>query len=45
MIYIQREDDENTIFGKAAEFSKETIDALKQQGWVDASKAFDKYYR
>ena len=34
--YIERTDDENTIFGKAFEFSRKTIDDLRNRGYEDA---------
>jgi hypothetical protein len=33
--------DGQTIFGKAAEFSRETMENLKAQGYTDAQVAFD----
>ena len=41
VIYINRRDDGQTIFGKAAEFSRETMENLKAQGYTDAQAAFD----
>ena len=34
--YIERTDDENTIFGKAFEFSRKTINDLRDRGYEDA---------
>jgi len=34
--YVERTDDENTIFGKAFEFSRKTIDELRNRGYEDA---------
>jgi hypothetical protein len=41
VIYVNRRDDGQTIFGKAAEFSRETMENLKDQGYTDAQVAFD----
>ncbi len=41
VIYVNRLDDGQTIFGKAAEFSRETMENLKVQGYKDAQVAFD----
>lgn len=41
VVYVNRHDDGQTIFGKAAEFSRETMEILKDQGYKDASLAFD----
>jgi predicted acylesterase/phospholipase RssA len=41
VIYVNRRDDGQTIFGKAAEFSRETMENLKDRGYKDASVAFD----
>lgn len=41
VIYVNRLDDGQTIFGKAAEFSRETMENLKDQGYKDARVAFD----
>jgi NTE family protein len=38
VIYIDRKDDGNTIFGKAAEFSASTINKLKEDGYNEANK-------
>ena len=40
-MYVNRRDDGQTIFGKAAEFSRETMENLKDQGYADALVAFD----
>jgi hypothetical protein len=39
VVYIDREDDQDTIFGKAADFSRETIVNLEKKGYDDAQKA------
>ena len=36
VVYIDRRDDGNTIFGKAAEFSTKTITKLKEDGYREA---------
>jgi NTE family protein len=36
VIYIDRKDDGNAIFGKAAEFSSSTINKLREEGYNDA---------
>jgi predicted acylesterase/phospholipase RssA len=41
VIYVNRLDDGQTIFGKAAEFSRETMENLRDQGYKDAQVAFD----
>ncbi len=41
VIYVNRRDDGQTIFGKAAEFSRETMENLKDRGYTDAQLAFD----
>jgi hypothetical protein len=41
VVYVNRYDDGQTIFGKAAEFSRETMENLKHQGYKDAQVAFD----
>ena len=38
VVYIDRKDDGNTIFGKAAEFSTKTITQLKEDGYQEALK-------
>jgi NTE family protein len=38
VVYIDRKDDGNTIFGKAAEFSTKTITKLKEDGYREALK-------
>jgi hypothetical protein len=35
VVYVDRRDDGLTIFGKAAEFSRETMENLKDQGYAD----------
>jgi len=37
VVYIDRKDDGNTIFGKAAEFSAKTINNLKEDGYREAN--------
>ena len=41
VVYVNRLDDGQTIFGKAAESSRETMENLKDQGYIDAQVAFD----
>jgi hypothetical protein len=41
VIYVNRLDDGQTIFGKAFEFSRETMENLRDQGTKDAQAAFD----
>jgi NTE family protein len=41
VIYVNRLDDGQTIFGKAFEFSRETMKDLRDQGYKDAKVAFD----
>ena len=41
VVYANRGDDGQRIFGKAAEFSRETMENLKDQGYADALVAFD----
>jgi hypothetical protein len=36
--YIERQDDDNTIFGKAFEFSYQTINGLRDRGYKEAQK-------
>ena len=36
--YIERQDDYNTIFGKAFEFSYQTINSLRDRGYQEAQK-------
>jgi NTE family protein len=43
VIYIDREDDQDTIFGKAADFSHETIVNLEKLGYDDAQKAIQEH--
>jgi NTE family protein len=42
VIYVNRLDDGQTIFGKAFEFSRETMENLRAQGYKDAQVAFDR---
>ena len=39
--YINRKDDKETIFGKAADFSKETMKLMKARGYDDSCYALD----
>ncbi|HZD36831.1 MAG TPA: hypothetical protein VE130_16620, partial [Nitrososphaeraceae archaeon] len=39
--YIDRKDDKDTIFGKAADFSKKTMNLLKDRGYKDTLAALD----
>jgi hypothetical protein len=41
VVYIERSDDGNTIFGKSFDFSSSTIQQLKQQGYDDAKLQID----
>ena len=41
VVYINRKDDQGTIFGKAADFSKETMILMKEKGYEDAWQALD----
>ena len=41
VIYVNRLDDGQSIFGKAFEFSRETMENLRVQGYKDARVAFD----
>jgi NTE family protein len=43
VVYIDREDDQDTIFGKAADFSRETIANLEKKGYDDAQKAIEEH--
>ena len=43
LIYIDRKDDGNNIFGKAAEFSSKTINELKEDGHKAAREALKHY--
>ena len=43
VVYIDREDDQDTIFGKAADFSRETIANLEQLGYDDAQRAIQEH--
>jgi NTE family protein len=42
--YIDRKDDPDTIFGKAADFSRETMISLEKEGYGDAQKAIKDEY-
>ena len=42
-MYIDREDDQDTIFGKAADFSRESILNLEKEGYNDTQKAIQEY--
>jgi hypothetical protein len=42
-VYIDREDDRDTIFGKAADFSRESILNLEKEGYNDTQKAIQEY--
>jgi hypothetical protein len=39
--YINRKDDKDIIFGKAADFSKKTMNIIKNKGYKDARAALD----
>jgi hypothetical protein len=41
--YIDREDDRVTIFGKAADFSRESIMNLEKEGYNDTQKAIQEH--
>jgi hypothetical protein len=41
VVYIDRRDDGNTIFGKAFEFSSKTIGELETAGYQDAKIAIE----
>jgi NTE family protein len=43
VVYIDREDDRDTIFGKAADFSRESIMNLEKEGYNDTQKAIQEY--
>jgi NTE family protein len=43
LVYIDRKDDGNTIFGKAAEFSSKTINELKEDGRKAAEEEMQHY--
>lgn len=43
VVYIDREDDQDTIFGKAADFSRESILNLEKEGYNDTQKAIQEY--
>jgi len=40
ILYINRKADKNTIFGKAADFSRETMIKTKTTGYMDTCDAF-----
>jgi hypothetical protein len=42
-VYIDREDDWDTLFGKAADFSRESILNLEKEGYNDTQKAIQEY--
>ncbi len=44
VVYIDRKDDPDTIFGKAADFSRETMISLEKEGYSDAQKAIKDEY-
>jgi Patatin phospholipase len=41
IIYVDRLDDGNTIFGKAFEFSNRTVNQLQESGYNDAQIALE----
>ena len=41
VVYIDRKDDGNTIFGKAAEFSTKTVSKLKEDGYKEVLKELE----
>jgi hypothetical protein len=43
VVYIDRQDDQDTIFGKAADFSRETIVDLEKEGYNDTQKAIQEH--
>jgi NTE family protein len=43
VVYIDREDDQDTIFGKAADFSRETIVNLEKKGYDDAQRVIQEH--
>jgi predicted acylesterase/phospholipase RssA len=43
VIYIDRKDDTDTIFGKAADFSRESMINLEKEGYSDAQKALEEH--
>lgn len=43
VVYIDREDDRDTIFGKAADFSRESIMNLEKEGYNNTQKAIQEY--
>lgn len=44
VVYIDRKDDPDTILGKAADFSRETMVSLEKEGYSDAQKAIKEEY-
>ena len=42
-MYIDREDDRDTIFGKETDFSRESILNLEKEGYNDTQKAIQEY--
>ena len=44
VVYIDRKDDPDTIFGKATDFSRETMVNLEKEGYSDAQKAIKEEY-
>jgi DNA-binding XRE family transcriptional regulator len=42
-LYIDREDDRDTTFGKAADFSRESILNLEKEGYNDTQNATQEY--
>jgi hypothetical protein len=44
VMYIDRKDDGNTIFGKAAEFSTKTINKLREDGRMEALNELKNIY-
>jgi NTE family protein len=44
VVYIDRKDDPDTIFGKAADFSRETMISLEKEGYSDAQKVIKDEY-
>src|SRR5215207_4686496 len=43
VVYIDRKDDQDTIFGKAADFSRETVVNLEKLGYNDAQNAIQEH--
>jgi NTE family protein len=42
---IDRQDDKDTIFGKASDFTPTTLENLYKEGVKDANEWFDEYYK